>query len=133
MRKLFFAVFLIGCMPFKYYPLPVSAGEARATFAPIATAASNHGYKQWRWEDSVSFEPDAFTRVSYQFDVSGNYQMCVILKDKNPPGGVEAAFAAGKQKGDEIWNEAMALRPAPPPPPVQYVSPPQPGVQININ
>lgn len=126
------AVLALGaCTPFKYYPLPVSSAEARATFAPIATAASNAGYKQWRWDDSVSFEPDAVTRVSYMFGASGEYVMCVSIKDKNVPGGVEAAFAVGKQKGDEIWNQAMALRPGAPAMP-GIVQQPQPNVQINI-
>ena len=126
------AFLIIGCMPFRYYPLPVSAGEARSTFAPIATAASNLGYKFWRWDDSVSFEPDSLTRISYMFDASGDYVMCVELKNKDVPGGVDAAFARGKSKGDRVWQRAMALRPAPAP--VQIVvPPPQPAVQININ
>jgi hypothetical protein len=119
-------------MPFKYYPLPVSAAEARSTFAPIATAASNLGYKYGQWDDSVSVEPDPTTRITYMFGASGNYVMCVTIKDKNVPGGLDAAFAAGKRKGDDIWNQAMALRPAPAP--VLIVAPdPQPAVQININ
>ncbi len=124
---------LAGCLPFKYYPLPVSAAEARSTFAPIATAASNLGYKQWQWPDSVSFEPDPVTRVTYMFGAGeSTYIMCVTIKDKNMPGGLEAAFAAGKAKGDDVWQRAMALRP---PPAVQYVAPeaPQPAVQINIS
>jgi hypothetical protein len=123
---------LAACAPFRYYPLPVSAAEARSTFAPIATAASNLGYKQWQWEDSVSFEPDPLTRVTYMFGAGEQtYVMCVTLKSKNVPGGLEAAFAAGKAKGDDVWQRAMALRP---PPAVQYVVPeaPAPAVQINI-
>jgi hypothetical protein len=125
---------LSGCMPFRYYPLPVSAAEATATFAPIATAASNLGYRFYRWPDSVTVEPDLTTRITYMFDASHDYVMCVMLKEKSvkdAPGGLEAAFAAGKAKGDDIWARAMALRP---PAAVQYVVPaPQPGVQININ
>ncbi len=126
------ALSVAGCMPFKFYPLPVSAGEARATFAPLATAASNLGYKYWQWPDSLSFEPDGKTRITYTFDVSGNYVMYVLLKDKNIAGGLDAAFVAGKAKGDDLWNRAMALRP--PPAPAQIVVPaPQPAIQININ
>jgi hypothetical protein len=101
---------LVGCMPFRWYPLPVSSGEARATFAPIATAASNMGYRFYQHDDRVIVEPDAATRIDYTFDASGNYAMCVMLKDKSAPGGVDAGFAAGKAKGDAVWSRAMALR-----------------------
>src|SRR5262245_36216129 len=93
MLALMLIAFLTGCMPFRYYPLPVSASEARSTVAPIATAASNLGYRYWRWDDSVSVEPDANTRITYMFNVSGNYIMCVTIKDKNISGGLDAAFA----------------------------------------
>jgi hypothetical protein len=127
-----FALALVGCMPFRFYPLPVSAGEAHATFAPIATAASNMGYRYYQHSDRVIVEPDDKTRIDYMFDVSGNYAMCVMLKDKNVPGGLDAAFAAGKAKGDDVWNRAMALRP---PTVVQpaAIAPPAPTVQINIS
>jgi hypothetical protein len=125
---------LVGCMPLRYYPLPVSAAEARATFAPLATAASNLGYKQWQWNDSMSFEPDPYTQVSYMVGPTGTYVMCVMIKDKNAPGGLDTAFAAGKAKGDDVWNRAMALRPSiPMPPPVEFVAPPPSPVQINIS
>ncbi len=127
------ALALVGCMPFRWYPLPVSAGEARATFAPIATTASNLGYRFYQHDDRVIVEPDAATRIDYTFDASGNYAMCVMLKDKNAPGGVDAAFAAGKAKGDDVWNRAMALRAATSPgAPVLAPPPPQPTVQINV-
>ena len=124
-----------GCMPFRYYPLPASAEEARSTFAPIATAASNLGYRAHQWPDRVVVEPDGHTRIDYMFDASGNYAMCVMLKDKPAEAQRDAAFAAGKRMGDELWTRAMALRmpvaaapvvAAPPP------APPAPGVQINI-
>jgi len=125
---------LVGCMPFRWYPLPVSAGEARATFAPIATAASNMGYRFYQHDDRVIVEPDAATRIDYTFDAGGNYAMCVMLKDKNAPGGVDAAFAAGKAKGDEVWNRAMALRASTSPGAVMTAPPPPaPAVQINIS
>ena len=124
------ALALAACAPFRYYPLPVSTGEARATFAPIATAASDMGLKFWRWDDSVGVQVDPELRVSYMFDASNNYVMCVQLMHKAPPGGVEQTIARGKQVGDEIWRRAMALRPAPV---VQIVvPPPDPAVQINV-
>ncbi|HEX9103327.1 MAG TPA: hypothetical protein VF997_14040 [Polyangia bacterium] len=130
----FVGLALVGCMPFHWYPLPVSAGEARATFAPIATAASNMGYRFYQHDDRVIVEPDAGTRIDYTFDASGNYAMCVMLKDKNPPGGADAAFAAGKAKGDDVWNRAMALRAATSPGAPALAPPaPQPAVQINIS
>lgn len=119
-----------GCMPFRFYPLPVSAAEASSTFAPIATAASNLGYRFYQHPDRVIVEPDAHARIDFMFDASGNYAMCVMIKDKNPPGGIERAIAEAKAKGDDLWNRAMALRPAtastalPPPAP--------PGIQVNI-
>ena len=122
---------LIGCMPFRFYPLPVSAAEAHETFAPIATAASNLGYRFYQHADRVIVEPDAATRIDYMFDASGNYAMCVMLKDKNPAGGVDRAFAAGKAKGDDLWNRAMALRPATAA--AQPPAPPQPTFQLNVN
>lgn len=124
---------LVGCMPFRWYPLPVSSGEARATFAPIATAASNMGYRFYQHDDRVIVEPDAATRIDYTFDASGNYAMCVMLKDKNAPGGVDAGFAAGKAKGDDVWNRAMALRASTTPAAPTVIAPPQPAVQINIS
>jgi hypothetical protein len=124
------ALALVGCMPFRFYPLPVSSGEARATFAPIATAASNLGYRFYQHDDRVIVEPDAATRIDYMFDASGNYAMCVMLKDKSAPR--EPAFAAGKAKGDEVWSRAMALRASTPPAPAM-VAPPEPTVQINIS
>jgi hypothetical protein len=123
---------LAGCGSFRYYPLPVSAVEARATFAPIATAASQLGYKQWRWDDQVAFEPSSLLRVTYMFDASGDYVMCVTVKDKNVSGGLDRAFAEGKRKGDEVWARAMALRPAPAVVIVPVVQP-EPAVQINIH
>jgi len=125
------ALCLVGCMPFRFYPLPVSGAEARSTFAPIATAASNLGYRFYQHDDRVIVEPDARTRIDYMFDVRGNYAMCVMLKDKNVPGGLDAAFAAGKATGDDVWNRAMALRVPVAPAPV-VVAPPAPAVQINI-
>ncbi|MGZ3405520.1 MAG: hypothetical protein ACXVAN_03685 [Polyangia bacterium] len=123
---------LVGCMPFRWYPLPVSSGEARATFAPIATAASNLGYRFYQHDDRVIVEPDAATRIDYTFDASGNYAMCVMLKDKNA--SRDEAFAAGKAKGDDVWNRAMALRASTTPAaPTVVVAPPAPGVQINIS
>lgn len=120
-------------MPFHWYPLPVSAGEARATFAPIATAASNMGYRFYQHDNRVIVEPDAATRIDYTFDASGNYAMCVMLKDKNAPGGVDAGFAAGKAKGEDVWNRAMALRASTSPAmPMTAPSPSQPTVQIHI-
>ena len=132
MHKLvpFAALLLVACTPFRYFPLPVSSGEARSTFAPIATAASDLGYKFWRWDDSISFQATPYERVSYMFDASNNYVMCVQLKSKDVPGGVEASFAEGKAKGDEVWQRAMALRPAPQP--AVIVVPATPGIQINI-
>jgi hypothetical protein len=132
----FAALGLAGCMPFRFYPLPVSATEAHATFAPIATTASNLGYRFYQHADRVIVEPDPQTRIDYMFDVSGNYSMCVMIKDKNPSGGLDAAFAAGKAKGDDVWNRAMALRAATMPAPVYVVPPPppaQPAVQINVS
>src|SRR5579862_3353733 len=114
MKKIVFALAaaaLAGCMPFRFYPLPVPAAEAHATFAPIATAASNMGYRYYQHPDRVIVEPDPFTRIDYMFDASGNYAMCVMLKAKDPPGGLDAAFAAAKAKGDDVWNRAMAMRP----------------------
>jgi len=132
MKKLGLALVLAlaACAPFRYYPLPVSSGEARSTFAPIATAASDMGLKFWRWDDSVGVQVDPEIRVSYMFDASNNYVMCVQLMHKNPPAGVDATIAHGKQIGDDIWHRAMALRPAPA---VQVVVPVmQPAVQVNI-
>jgi len=128
------ALFLSGCMPFRFYPLPVSAAEARDTFAPLATAASNLGYRYSQWPDRVTVLPDPATRIDYSFDAAGNYAMCVMIKDKNLPGGVEAAFAAAKAKGDELWNRAMDLRRATMPAQVivPVAAPPQTEVQINI-
>jgi len=125
---------LLGCMPMAYYPLPVPVSEARATFAPIATAASNLGYKQWVWDDSVSFQADVYTRVAYMISATGTYVMCVMIKDKDVPGGVDAALASGKARGDEVWQRAMALRAStmPPPAAVEVIAPPPPAVQINI-
>src|SRR5260370_39790390 len=125
------ALFVSGCMPFRFYPLPVSPAEAHATFAPIATAASNMGYRYYQHPDRVIVEPDATTRIDYMFDASGNYAMCVMLKDKNAPGGLDAAFAAGKAKGDDVSNRAMALRPPVAATPI-VVAPPAPALQINI-
>ena len=125
---------LVGCMPFRLYPLPVSAAEAPATFAPIATAASNLGYRYHQWPDRVIVEPDGGTRIDYTYDASGHYAMYVMIKNKNPPEGLDAAFAAGKAKGDDVWNRAMALHPAGlTAPTVVVASPPQPGMQINIS
>jgi hypothetical protein len=123
---------LAGCMPFRFYPLPVSAEEARSTFAPLATAASNLGYRYGQHADRVIVEPDDKTRIDYMFDASGNYAMCIALKDKPAPEAQEAAFAAAKARGDDLWNRAMALRPAPVARPVVVTSPPQPTLQINI-
>ena len=99
-------------MPFRFYPLPVSGADAHATFAPLATAASELGYRFYQHNDRVIVEPDRLTRIDYMFDVSGNYAMCVMIKDKNPPGGLDQAMVAGKAKGDVIWQRAMALRAA---------------------
>ncbi len=127
----FASLLLVGCMPFRFYTLPVSAAEASSTFAPLATAASNLGWRYYQHPDRVIVEPDALTRIDYMFDASGNYAMCVMLKDKNA--SLEAAFAAGKAKGDDLWNRAMALRVPPPAPAVPVAAPPQPTVQINIS
>jgi hypothetical protein len=136
MRTVFLAlvVALSACAPFHYYPLPVSSGEARATFAPITVAANEMGLRYWKWDDSVGVQVDPEIRLSYMFDASNDYVLCVQLKHKDPPGGVQAALAKGKQIGDEIWRRAMALRPALP---VQVMMPlaqpdVQPGVQVNI-
>lgn len=126
------ALALAGCMPFRFYPLPVSAGEAQATFAPIATAANNLGYRYYQHSDRVIVEPDDKTRIDYMFDASGNYAMCVMLKDARAPGGRDAAFAAGKAKGDDLWNRAMALRPPTVLQPAAAAAP-APRVQINIS
>lgn len=124
------ALLLVGCTPFRYHPLPASSIEARSTLAPISTAASDLGYKFWRRDDSVSFQATPSERVSYMFDASGNYVMCVQLNSKDVPGGVDVAFVDGKAKGDEVWQRAMALRPAVIQPAVIVV--PTPGVQIDI-
>jgi hypothetical protein len=126
------AAALAGCMPFRFYPLPVPAAEAQLTFAPIATAASNLGYRYYQHPDRVIVEPDPFTRIDFMFDASGNYSMCVMLKLKEPPGGLDAAFAAAKAKGDDVWNRAMAMRPPTVVYPQGVVVPPPPAVQINI-
>src|SRR4051812_43956850 len=89
-----------GCMPFRYYPLPVPPSEARATFAPIATAASEQGFRFYTWPDNISVIPDSTVRLTYMFDVSGNYVMCVTITDKNAAGDSESTLAAGKMKGD---------------------------------
>ncbi len=123
---------LAGCMPFRFYPLPVSAAEARATFAPIATAASHLGYQYYQHSDRVIVEPDDKTRLDYMFDASGNYAMCVMLKDKPAPEAREAAFAAARERGEELWNRAMALRTPGFPVPPGTAPPPQPTLQINI-
>jgi hypothetical protein len=131
---LFVCLALFGCMPFRYYPLPVAAADARATFAPIATAASSLGYRYHQWPDRVIVEPDAHTRIDYMFDASGNYAMCVMLKDKNPSGGVDQAFAEGKAKGDDVWNRAMALRQTTAGAPLAAAPPPPaPTFQLNIS
>ena len=134
-RILVLAVLALGaCAPFRYYPLPVSPGEARATFAPIATAASNLGYHYWQHPDQVTVEPDAKTRLAFMFDASGNYVMCVTFQSKDNIGDVETALAQGKAQGDDLWNRAMELRRATAPAPVQYIEvpAPPPGIQINI-
>jgi hypothetical protein len=123
---------LAGCASFRFYPLPVSSDEARATFAPIATAASNLGYRYYQHSDRVIVEPDDKTRIDYMFDASGNYAMCVALKEKVAPEALEAAFAAAKARGDEVWNHAMALRPAGFPARPGAAPPPQPTFQLNI-
>jgi hypothetical protein len=123
---------LFGCMPFRNYPLPVSPGEARETFAPIATAASNLGYRAYQRPERVWVDVDATTALVYGFDASGNYTLYVMLRDKHPPGGLDAAFAAGKARADELWAHAMALRVPTAPPPV-VVAPPQPTFQLNIS
>ncbi len=129
---LLLACLLLGaCMPFRFYPLPVSAAEAHATFAPLATAASELGYRYYQHADRVIVEPDALTRIDYMFDASGNYAMCVMLKDKNPPGGLDRAIAAGKAKGDEVWSRAMALRSATAP--AATVVMPQPPARVEIS
>lgn len=127
------ALCLAGCMPFRFYPLPVSAEEAHATFAPLATAASNLGYRYYQHPDRVIVEPDAQTRLDYMFDASGNYALCVMLKGKPAPDAREAAFALGKAKGDDLWGRAMALRPSPAAWAPTVAAPPAPAVQINIS
>jgi hypothetical protein len=130
---MFVCLLVAGCMPFRFYPLPVAAAEARSTFAPIATAASNLGYRYHQWPDRVIVEPDARARIDFMFDVSGNYAMCVMIKDKNPPGGIERAIAEAKAKGDDVWNRAMALHAAVAPTATLAPPPPAPAVQVNIS
>jgi hypothetical protein len=127
-----FGLLLVGCMPFRLYPLPVSPSEARETFAPLATAASNLGYRFYQHPDRVIVEPDDLTRIDYTFDAGGNYAMYVTLKRKDVPGGLEGAFAAGKAKGDDVWARAMSLRVAPAAPVAAVPPPPSPTVQINF-
>jgi hypothetical protein len=121
-----------GCMPFRFYPLPVSAADARATFAPIATAASNLGYRFYQHPDRVIVEPDARARIDFMFDASGNYSMCVMIKEKNPPGGVERAIAEARAKGDDLWSRAMARLPAAASTTTLIVPPPPARIEVNI-
>ena len=120
-------------MEYRVYPLPVSATEAPDMFPPIATAASNLGYLVYQQPNRVIVQPDENTKISYMIDNAGNFSMVVLIEKKDVPGGLDAAYAAGKLKGDDIWNRAVALRPGwvqrPPPNAPQA----QPGVQININ
>jgi hypothetical protein len=119
-------------MPFHFYPLPVAAADAPATFTPIATAASNLGYRFYLHPDRVVVEPDARARIDFMFDASGNYSMCVMLKEKNPPGGVARAMAEAKAKGDDLWGRAMALRTAAASTPAAIAPPPPAGIEVNI-
>ena len=134
-RLALLALFTAGCLPWRYYPLPVPASQARDTFAPIATAASEHGWKYYTWPDNVSVVPDRAARITFMFDVSNNYVMCVQITDKQAASDPEGALAAGKLQGDMIWARAMDLRRQTAVAPVMMMDPvpAQPSVQIQIS
>jgi hypothetical protein len=124
------ALLLVGCAPFRWYQLPVAPDDARSTFTPIAMAASQSGYHYYIQDDRVVVEPDAQSRIAYMFDAGNRFAMCITITDKHA--SLDEAFATAKAKADDVFNRAMATRTATPAPTV-VVSPPQPGVQINIS
>jgi hypothetical protein len=126
MRKLIFVLLcLAGCSPTRYYSLPVSPEAARSTIAPIAAAAASLGYHAHQSDDRVTFEPDTHSRIDFMIEAGGSLSMCVTLNDNKPASERDAAFAAVKTIGDNVWNRAIsehqpvANAPAagPPPPP----------------
>jgi hypothetical protein len=124
------ALVLVGCAPFRWYQLPVAPADARATFTPIAMAASQSGYHYYIQDDRVVVEPDTQSRIAYMFDAGNRFSMCISITDKNA--SLEETFASAKAKGVDVFNRAMATRTATPAPMV-VMPPPQPGVQINIS
>lgn len=107
------SVAIIGCGGVQSYPLPVSADDARYTFAPLKACASQQGLQISEHPDSVNVRYDASTWV--QFMIQGpSYNMVVVMMGTSVPEPERPArLAAAKAKGDELF--ACALKTPRPP------------------
>lgn len=112
---------LSACGTARSHRLPVSATEARSTFAPIASCADGQGLRYVEHPDSVHVKMDDTTWIQYMIQ-NQQYNMVIIVDDKKVQGpDLEAKFTAAKAKGDELWacarghmdTQAPASAPAP--------------------
>ena len=106
------AVLAAGCGGWQSYPLPVSAGEAHHTFAPLAACASQQGFKFVTFPDAVNVRYDGSTWVQFMVQ-AGAYNMVIIVGTDVPEPERPARLGAAKAKGDELFACAMRT-PRPP-------------------
>jgi hypothetical protein len=105
------AMLAVGCGGWQSYPLPVSAGEAHHTFAPLGACASQAGLKFVTFPEAVNVRYEG-TWVQFMIQ-NGAYNMVIIVSTDVPEPDRPARLVAAKAKGDELFACAMRT-PRPP-------------------
>lgn len=98
-----FALAVSGCGAYRAHRLPMAVGEAKSSFAPLASCASEKGYEFHEFDDSVNIKTAEPTWVQFMIQ-NDAYNMVIIVDDKKVPAPeLEAAFTTAKESGDALW------------------------------
>jgi hypothetical protein len=105
----------VGCGSFMTYRLPVGVANARATFPAIKYVAQSMGLQVAEFEDAVHVRLDETAWVYYSVQ-NDEYAMVLHIDDDLSESGRETKFSDVKLRAEEIWNAAMEIKGAAPPP-----------------
>jgi hypothetical protein len=98
-----FALAASGCGSYRAHRLPMGVGEAKSSFAPLASCASEKGYEFHEFDDSVNIKTAPSTWVQFMIQ-NDAYNMVIIVDDKMVAAPeLEGAFTTAKTEGDALW------------------------------
>lgn len=114
MKKIYIALLitlLIGCITtYKTIQLPYSGENASKIFPHIAVAAQAENRQIAHHDSSIHVKYDEGIWIQYMIQ-SGAFNMVIVINSRKvPEGQQEERFERAKEKGYELWEEALATR-----------------------